>query len=83
VSESLVTKEDAVIAMRVLSALAAAAAVRASEAAIYAAQCDPQQEPRHEHHHRVAGNMMGARDAAERATTYAAAVTFIAREVFP
>lgn len=78
----LVSREDAVIAMRVLSTLAASAAVRASEAALYAAQCDPEREPRGEHHYRVAGNMEGARHGAERVTIFAAAVTAIAKEVF-
>lgn len=78
----LVTKEDAVIAMRVLSTLAAGAAVRASEAALYAAQCSPEQEPRDQHHYRVAGSMEGARHDAERVTIFAAAVSAIAKEVF-
>ncbi len=78
----LVTKEDAQIAMRVLSTLAAKASTEAAEAALYAASCDPQQEPRDQHHYRVAGNMEASRHAARRAATYGAAVNAIAREVF-
>lgn len=81
-SAPIVSQDDAVIAMRVLATLAAKAAVQASEAALYAAACDPGQEPRNQHHYRVAGNMEAARHAAERAATYGAAVNAIAQEVF-
>lgn len=81
-SAHLVSKEDAVIAMRVLSTLTAHAATQAAESALYAANCDPGQEPRGDHHYRVAGNMESARFNAERAAIYGAAVNAIAREVF-
>ena len=82
-SAPLVSKEDAITAMRVLSALAASAAVTASELALNAAFQDPEQEPRDQFHFRVAGAMTGSQEAAERAATYGRAITLLTRELFP
>ena len=81
---ALVTPDNAKTAMLVLSSLAAKAAVEASELALVAAThaASPDAEPRGDYHHRVAGVMQGAREAAERVTAYANAIQAIAREVF-
>lgn len=79
---ALVTKEDAITAMRVLATLAAQAAAQASDLALHAAKSSPGDGSLDQHRNRVAGCMDGARFAANRAATYGAAVTAIAKEVF-